>query len=435
MKTYLLTATALAASIGVAHPAFAAPAPKHHFGDPVAITPEVTIDPMFDGRLRYEHVDQPGIDADALTLRIRAGAELQLKPVHINVLVESEATLGLVNKYNALPFAPSSPNSQRRLGFATIPDPQNIELNRVQIQYKTKALTVTLGRQRINLDDQRWVGNAGWRQNEQTFDAVRAEGKIGPITLDGTYSIAQRTIFGEDALPRTAFDGNFVFLGAGVKAGTKKAEVAIKGFAYLLDYKLSAQGGALAVANADTQTYGARATAAFALTPKVKLSLAASYARQSAYKDNPLNYGADYIAAEAGLAAHGFTLTGGYERLGSAVSTTGTRRSVQTQMGTLHKFNGWADLFLTTPANGLQDYYAGLAKAFPKVKALPGLNAAVIYHRFDSDFGGVYDGNELDASLGFKIGRVTLLAKYADYKAHGFGVNTKKGWLQAEFSY
>ncbi|GAC1570577.1 MAG: alginate export family protein [Novosphingobium sp.] len=432
MRTYLLTATALAASIGIAHPAFAAPA-EHHFGDPVAVSPEITIDPMLDGRLRYEHVDQPGIEADALTLRIRAGAELQLKPVHINVLVESEATLGLINKYNAYPYA--TPSSQRRTGYATIPDPQNIELNRVQVQYKTKALTVTLGRQRINLDDQRWVGNAGWRQNEQTFDAVRAEGKIGPVTLDGTYSIAQRTIFGEDALPRTAFDGEFVFLGAGVKVGTKKAEVAIKGFAYLLDYTLSAQGGALATLNAYSQTYGARATAGFALTPKVKLTLAASYARQSAYKGNPLNYGADYIAAEAGLAAHGVTLTGGYEKLGSAVSTTGVRRSVQTQMATLHKFNGWADLFLTTPANGLQDYYAGLAKAFPKVKALPGLNAAVIYHRFDSDFGGVHDGNEVDASLGFKVGRVTLLAKYADYKARGFGVNTKKGWLQAEFSY
>lgn len=434
MKSYLLTATALAASIGIAHPAFAAPA-KHQFGDPVVISPEVTIDPMFDGRLRYEHVDQPGIQADALTMRIRAGAELQFKPVHLNVLVESEATLGLINKYNALPYVPVSPSSQRRTGYATISDPQNIELNRVQIQYKTKELTVTLGRQRINLDDQRWVGNAGWRQNEQTFDAVRIESKFGPVSFDNTYAIAQRTIFGEDAAPRTVFDGNFGFLGAGVKAGSKRAEIVIKGFAYLLDYKLSAQGGALAVGNADTQTYGARATAAFTVMPKIKLSLAASYARQSSYKNNPLNYGADYIAAEAVLGTQGFTLTGGYEKLGSALSTTGVRRAVQTPMATLHKFNGWADLFLTTPANGLQDTYGGIAKAFPKVKTLPGLNAAVIYHRFDSDFGGVYDGNELDASLGFRIGRVTLLAKYADYNAHGFGVDTKKGWLQAEFSY
>jgi hypothetical protein len=41
------------------------------------------------------------------------------------------------------------------------------------VQYATKALDLTLGRQRINLDDQRFVGSVGWRQNEQTFDAVR----------------------------------------------------------------------------------------------------------------------------------------------------------------------------------------------------------------------------------------------------------------------
>jgi hypothetical protein len=128
-------------------------------------------------------------------------------------------------------------------------------------------------------------------------------------------------------------------------------------------------------------------------------------------------------------------MTGGYELLGSSASAGVGGRAVQTPMATLHKFNGWADLFLTTPNSGLQDIYGGLAYKFGKVKALPGLNAAVTYHKFDSDFGSVDFGTEWDASLGFKLGRVNLLAKFADYNAKGFGVDTRKVWLQAEIAY
>ena len=123
-------------------------------------------------------------------------------------------------------------------------------------------------------------------------------------------------------------------------------------------------------------------------------------------------------------------MTAGYELLGSD-----SGRAVQTPMATLHKFNGWADLFLTTPNGGLEDIYGGIAYKFDGVKALPGLNAAVTYHRFSSDAGSVRFGDEWDASLGFKLGRVGLLAKYADYSAKGFGVDTRKLWLQAEFAF
>jgi len=68
------------------------------------------------------------------------------------------------------------------------------------------------------------------------------------------------------------------------------------------------------------------------------------------------------------------------------------------------------------------------------VKALPGLIVAIAFHQFDSDAGNVEYGTELDASAGFKLGRVGLLAKYADYDAKDFGVDTRKFWLQAEWS-
>ncbi len=406
---YLLLGSAL---IAVAQPALAAP----RWGDPVRVSDDLTIDPIVEGRLRYEHVDQPTTEADALTMRLRAGAEFKLG--QFSILAEAEGTLAAIEDYNAFPFVVAS--GQRRPGYSVVADPMNVELNRLQFQYRLPTATFTLGRQRINLDDQRWVGSVGWRQNEQTFDAVRMEAKVGPVTLDGTYSIGQRTLFGVDAGPRQAYQGDFFFAGAGVKAGPLQ----VKAFAYLLDY----EEGFFA-ANS-SKTFGLRASTVLPLSPTVKLALAASYARQADYGSNPFDYAADYLAAEGTVSIRSLGLTAGYEKLGSD-----NGRGLQTPMATLFKFNGWADVFLTTPGTGLQDIYGGVAYKFDGVKALPGLNAGVTYHRFDSDVGGIDYGDEWDAQLGFSVGRVALLARYANYRAKGFGVDTEKVWLQAEFAF
>jgi len=174
----LLTAAALAAPIGIAHPATAAPAAQ--FGGPVVVSDALSIDPIVDARLRWEHVDQPTSDADAVTVRLRAGAELK-HASGLSLLAEGEGTLAIDADYNAFPFAIAG--GQRRPQFSTVADPQTVELNRLQLQYKAKALTVTLGRQRINLDDQRWVGSVLWRQNEQTARSTAvmpAERAISP---------------------------------------------------------------------------------------------------------------------------------------------------------------------------------------------------------------------------------------------------------------
>lgn len=380
--------------------------------------------PSIDARLRYEGVSRPAplTDADAVTLRVRPGITISTKS-GFSALVEGEGTLALGDNYNDnVPTNGAEP-------YAVVADPENIELNRIQVQYKSKAVTLTAGRQRINLDDQRFVGAVGWRQNEQTFDAVRGEATLGGFALDATYSWSQRTILGVDAGSRQAYAGKFLFLGAGKALGPVK----IKAFSYLLDFDAKEL-----VKTTSTQTYGARATSSFKLSPKASLNLMASYATQSDYGLNTGDYSVDYIAAEAGLGYDIFTLTAGYELLGGAVTPKG-KVAFQTPMATLHKFNGWADLFLSTPSAGnnigLQDIYGGLAVKFPKVKALPGLNVALVYHDFSSDVGSAKYGSEWDASLGFKIGkRMNLLAKYADYSADTFSVDTSKFWLQLEYA-
>jgi len=371
----------------------------------------ITLDPLLAARLRYEMVDQANIpnSADALTLRARAGVEI--KGDGFFMLAEAEGTLALVDDYNdTLPGNGVEP-------FPTVADPENLELNRLQVGYMKNGSGVTFGRQRIILDNARFVGNVGWRQNEQTYDAVRVQGKAGPVVLDATYSISQRTVFGVDS-PNEHFDGDFIFLNGGLDLPV----VDVKAFAYLLDYDTRVVFS--------SETYGVLATAAVDIPSFGKLNALASYASQAAYRENPVDYRADYINAQLGLAFSGFTVTAGYEELGS----DGGVAAVQTPLATLHAFNGWADLFLTTPATGLRDYYAGVGYGFD-LPFLSGLKADLIYHEFDADFGGLDYGSEWDASLGFKLGPVNLMAKYANYDASGFAADTEKFWLQGEVAF
>ena len=401
------------AAIGIALPAaLAATALQaQDFGAPVPIAEGVTIDPIFAARLRYEAVEQDNIasGADALTARVRAG--LELKASGFAILAEAESTLGLVDDYNdTIPGNGLEP-------FPLVADPETFELNRLQAGYMSNGTGATIGRQRIVLDNARFVGNVGWRQNEQTYDALRGQAKLGRFALDATYAISQRTVFGADS-PSEHFDGDFVFLGAGVDLPVVDA----KAFAYLLDYDTRPAFS--------SQTYGMLATAAIDIPALGKLNAQASYATQSDYGVNPTAYEAEYLNVQAGIGLFGITLVAGYEELGS----DGGAAAFQTPLATLHAFNGWADLFLTTPATGLRDHYATVGTSFG-VPFLPRFKAEVTYHAFDSDFGGLDYGSEWDASLGFKLGPVALLAKYAAYDADAFAADTEKFWLQAEAAF
>ncbi|MCB2046951.1 MAG: hypothetical protein KDE32_01845 [Novosphingobium sp.] len=414
MKT-TISVLAATSMFALASPALAAP------GAPIKVSDTVTFDPIVEGRLRYESVDQDNAlkNAEAVTMRMRAGGELTISG--FSLLAEAEGTLAIGDHYND-----TIAGNNGYLGaepYSVVADPENVEINRLQIGYKGKGGSVTIGRQRIVLDNARFVGNVGWRQNEQTFDAVRGISKFGPVTLDATYAISQRTIFGVDS-PREHMDGNLILLNGGIDI----KPVAVKGFAYLLDYDKGQPFNSLPLSS---KTFGVLAKGGIPLGGKAKLDFMASYARQSDYKDNPVDYSADYIAAELGASVAGFGLKAGYEELGSDHGLA----AFQTPLATLHAFNGWADLFLTTPNAGLRDYYGSIGKGFGDLGPLKNLNAQVVYHKFEADFGGADYGEEWDASLGFKVKNYSVLLKYADYSADTFSVDTRKFWFQIEFSY
>ncbi|MGB1092569.1 MAG: hypothetical protein ACPGYX_10615, partial [Oceanobacter sp.] len=103
--------------------------------------------------------------------------------------------------------------------------------------------------------------------------------------------------------------------------------------------------------------------------------------------------------------------------------------SFQTPLATKHAFNGWADMFLATPASGLQDTYV---KAVTKVA---GVKLLGMYHDYSSDEGGIDFGSEINLLAAYKIDKnFTVGAKMAKYSAgddDSGKVDTDKLWVWA----
>lgn len=289
-------------------------------------------------------------------------------------------------------------------------------------------MIVTLGRQRLALDDQRFVGNVGWRDNEQTFDAARVQWAITPkLKADLSYSWSARTIWGMDgfgARPQ-AIAGNNVFatLGWATSVGT------LAGFVFLVDQDEAAISGF----RMSSQTIGLRLQGRRRLTPTAALTYALSYARQSDYHRNPNEYKADYWSIDVGLERGGLRLGGGCETLGADRGVALT--SFQTPLATLHKFQGWADKFLVTPPNGIRDLYGSASYAVSGAGPFDSVTFIVVQHRFDSDRHDLFYGDETDLSMTARHGKWTFGLKYAEYRARRFGTDTRKLWASAEWAF
>ena len=407
MAMHLLSATVLATGLlGVAQAE--EKAEVNSFKEAVAATK-----PIFNFRLRYEGVDQEGLpeNADALTYRVRAGLETGAF-ADTKFLVEFDHVEDIVDDYSS----PARP----RAGFPVVADQSTTELNRIQLTNTSIPDTkVTLGRQRIVLDDSRFIGNVGWRQDEQTYDALRVTNtSISNLTIDAGYITQVNRIFPDD-FGGGAWEGDSYYVNAGYKTPVGK----LTGFAYLIDADEAAANS--------TETFGVRFAGAKEVGPG-KVNYALSYAQQSDFGSSNLDYEADYYLIDAGYAVSKFKIGAGYEVLG-ADEDAGT--AFKTPFATLHKFQGWADKFLGTPATGIEDLYLS-AGYFPgKAGPLTGLKFVVAYHDFSSETGSIDYGSEFNLVAGAKWDVLAFTLKYADYSADEFSSDTSKIWLQVDYAF
>ncbi|TNE58494.1 MAG: hypothetical protein EP340_05110 [Alphaproteobacteria bacterium] len=368
---------------------------------------------ILDLRLRGEWVEQDGKpdNAEALTLRTRFGFKTD-EISGFQFLVEGENVTHIMDDFD---------DTINGMGnYPVVADPETTELNRLQVSYtgleKTK---IVVGRQRIILGDARYVGNVGFRQNEQTFDAaLLAFSPDDHVSFTYAYVAKVRRVFGDDsAVGEFDMDTHIVELAWKGTPGT------LTGFAYLADVD-----DAAAASNA---TYGANWSGALQDTGDLSVKYKFEYARQTDYGNSLDDFELSMMRGEF-IISNG-TLSGG---LGVEVLEGNGARGFATPLATLHKFQGWSDVFLTTPSDGIRDLYLTAGWKAPGVTAIKGFNVGLVYHNYEADSGGANLGSEWGAVATAKLtDKTSLQLKYADYDGAGGYASRTKTWLALSWVY
>lgn len=431
MQVLKLSLLALAIGAGVSSPVCAAEDFSNLFTEGT---------PILDARYRYEYVDQNAVKgkaaldhANAQTLRTRLGFQTG-KWYGLSSLVEADNVARIGNEsFN------STRNGQKE--YSVVPDPDGTEINQALLRYDHKYGSAVAGRQRINLDNQRFIGSVAWRQNEQTYDGGLLQLKpLAGLTLTSAYIDNINTVFGpengkyDNKTNPANIDGHSQLFNAQYVV---MPELTVTAYTYLLDLDNIATNMASAVGTLSSQTSGLRLSGVVS-----GFTYAAEFAQQEDYGDNPNQLDSDYYLAELGYTVAGVAVKAGYEVLGGGdngnSNVKNSNLAFQTPLATKHAFQGWADVFLTTPADGIEDAYIGATAP------LLGGTVQAVYHDFSAQQGGDNYGEELDISYGHPVPGVkglVALAKYANYDSADNSVSsfnnvdTQKFWLQLQYSY
>lgn len=377
--------------------------------------------PILELRPRYEGVSQTGRpnDGEAVTLRTRLGWQTG-RWANLQGLIEFEDVRSLAaERYDS--------GLNGKAAYAPISDPEVTELNRLQLTWTpSTAFTAVIGRQRINLDDQRFIGGVAWRQDEQTFDAVRLNSHVGDLETTYIYIAHVNRIFGEAQDWRS--DSHI--LNASYAFG---APLRVSGFVYALDFN---RPQTIAVGNQSNLTWGAKASGNLAVG-RYTFDYAIRFARQSDYGSSRLNYALGEQNYEAAITRGRLSAKINYEKMEGDGA-----RGFSTPLATLHSFNGWSDAFLAngvkTTVDGLRDFNLSISwSPVWKAQYLSGFNILVRRHEFEADRTGADLGAEWDASVGARLTpRLTWLVKYADYNGPDVAnapADRTKLWLQFEW--
>lgn len=369
-----------------------------------------------DFRLRYEDVDQaviaaPDRDATAITLKTRLNL-LTDDYKGFKAFVEFDDTTALKDDYNS--------TTNGKVSKSVVIDPEGSEVNQVWLAYSgIPETTLKWGRQRILLDNQRFVGGVGFRQNEQTYDAFSVSNTALPDTTIFVAHISNvNRIFGESS-PGGDHD-NSTHLFNVAYGGWDAGKLSL----YVYD-----------INNDDAAAFSSKTGGMRFAGTTGMFSYAAEYAKQSDAHNNPASYDASYYLLEGGVSVEGISVSLGREKLG----TDGVKGRFITPLATLHKFQGWTDQFLGggsgNIAGGIVDDYLLLKGKFMGVAWLTN------YHQFEYDSATAAAsaksdiGSEWGVSLTRKFENYSLSLKYADYDADAFSTDTQKLWLTASASF
>ncbi len=340
--------------------------------------------------LRYEGVDEDNALHEATAVTLRSALKYTTAPLKGFTAVLEAEDVRIVGG-----DAYSVPTTAFKTGkYSIINDPEVTEINQMFLQYIKGGFTTRFGRQDIRYDNQRFIGAVPWRQDYQSFDALTLEYKMDAAqvyTLDYHYVTQRDRIFAERADINSSdhlFHG-FINTPVGV----------LTGYAYLLEEDIVLDNG--------LDTYGVRLSGTRNLSG-YDWTYLAEYATQE-YERGLAQFDADYYTLEGGVTVKGTTVKLGLESLGSDNAAYG----FATPLATLHAFQGWADTFLSTPVQGIDDVYLSVARP------IFGGTATFVYHDYSAEqsTATVDDlGEEINAQWVKPIrNNYTFGIKYADY--------------------
>lgn len=364
---------------------------------------EPWIKPVVDIRTRYEYADYDGLDSsNAWTFRERLG----LKTMAWNgfsAFIEGEFSQAAVDDYNggapeADPFDPT---------MTPIFDPETNELNQGYLQYEGFDTIGKLGRQRIIYDNAAFIGNVGWRQNEQTYDGISLSNKsLEKLTLNYAFVGQVNRIYGSDAdAPLAPGFANVQDITSDVHLFNASYAgipgVTLGAYAYIMNFE--------DVGAWDNNTFGGSAKGDwFGLTLYGEL---AWQDKASVLGDQDALYGHATVTKNLKTDSCDFgALTLGVEHLDAGFKTP---------LATVHAFNGFADV--TDPGrisgahNGLTDAY--LSHTLPIFWGMKWSN--IVHAMGDNSLSADY-GWEYDSVLTKKFDEhFTAIAKFAYFDSDG----------------
>lgn len=361
---------------------------------PALSAKSLDVEPAF--RYRYQTIDDDiRNDATANTLKARLSVNLQSEETW-QVFAQTDFVYAFNDeRYNSIASFKNT---------APIPDPDGHDLNQLWVGYVSdNDWKIKVGRQLININNQRHVsGNEFW-QNDQTFDAASVVYESEQAwNIEYFFLKKAHRIFSDDArsiIPASdpRFDinpnrplgqlGNHNHNSHLVNIGYQVNNfIGFKGYAFLLENK--------SAPSLSSNTIGIRLEGE--IKPNIfRYAYELEFASQKAAKQSSLNYQSNYIWAKFGAQYKGHRLSLGYEKLGENRGVT-----FRTSLGNNHLFMGWSDLLAGVRTN------QGLIDSFIEYRArINKLRWRLLYHQFTTDKSSRSIGNEIDFEVAYRYNR------------------------------
>jgi hypothetical protein len=348
---------------------------------------------------RYEFVDQDGKSKNANALTVQTLLGWETKPIDgISFALQFIGVSPLIDDYND---KKNGVSNLSKVNYPVVVDPEGYNINQAFISYTHQNKhNAKVGRQAIFLDNWRFVGDVRFRQNIQVMDGITT--KIYPY--DGIELFLSHV---ENIRQVTTKNQNTRIELANLKYKISKSG-SLVGYGYFVDWDDESQK------IKSDKTFGARLNGLRPASEEWDLLYTLEYADQSSYKDGSSLIDNYYYRVGFGVGQESWSLRFDQEKL----SGNANGKAFQTNLGTNHLFQGWADVFLTTPNQGIIDNMI-IAKA-----KILGATIKSEFHLIDSDRNFTTDsgsqadnyGHEFDIGIYYPIKKDTKVSlEYANF--------------------